>query len=314
MALPGSDPRRKASRRRGVCAGALLCALVVSLVGCSGTANKHNYLTSYDNLKSEKKFGGAVLSNYKSVVPIKSPIILDQIVFAQDVKVDGTLSDRDRDLLLNVFGRGLCRNLAKYYAIVPRDTSGAYKLRAAITEVKATAEAASAVSAATGLLIPIPAISIRLPIGMGSLTTEMELIDPQGKQAAAMVLHRQPNLTTSASVSKIGDAYNFADDAGKTFAVALATAKEDGDKSGNDVKKAAGKDPVSNEVIDVACAAYGKANRALGFVQHAIPLPPTAFDKGKPLPKGQVEVLPESSKDNPAPKIPYNPDTPPVTK
>ncbi|MGO7331645.1 DUF3313 family protein, partial [Rhizobium leguminosarum] len=66
--------------------------------------------------------------------------------------------------------------------------------------------------------IPVP----RLPLGLGGLSVEAEATTRDGKQLGAMVWAKGANfLTTSARVSKVGDAYSLATSFGDDFSKML---------------------------------------------------------------------------------------------
>ncbi len=244
------------------------------LAGCSGTLTQHGYLSSYDGLNESRGLGSRRLV-MKAPVALKSDtrIAIDDIVYAPGAVIDPALTPDDRDLVLNLLGRRLCQRFARQFVLVPKGTAGAMRLRAAITEIKATSRASAFASTATSLLpdlllkFPVPApIGIRLPVGLGALTTEMELVDPDGKQVAAMVLHRQPTVLTSASISRIGDAYRFAGSSAKAFVRLVASEKRATEGGAN----------------PEACAAYGRAPHGLAGVADFIgaPVSPHTIDKG----------------------------------
>lgn len=173
-----------------------MSALRQAVTLSAGTVTPHGFLTGYDGLKDSRALGSRRLATALPVALANGTrIVIDDIAYAPGAVIDPSLRPRDRDLLLNQFGRSLCRSLARRFLIVPKGTEGAMRVWAAITEAKATSRTAAAASAATSLLpdllapIPVPSpFGIRLPIGLGALTTEIELVDADGKQVAAMAL------------------------------------------------------------------------------------------------------------------------------
>jgi hypothetical protein len=124
-----------------------------------------------------------------------------------------------------------------------------------VVRIDATAPAGSAVAAVANAFIPGPG-TVRVPGTTGGLAAEAELLDPRGRQAAAIAWARNANVlgTDSPSLSRVGDALQmaepFADAVGDTFA-----------PTDRPVRAIADPDP---------CGRYGPRNQPGGFVTRLV--------------------------------------------
>jgi hypothetical protein len=182
---------------------------------CTTAPTRNGYLTTYDGLASEKGIRGKRLSTPPaSGLPEDAPLVIDSLVYAPGAAVSDALTEKDRALLLNQFGRALCAGLSKPFAIGPA-APGAYRLRAAVTEARATGRLGAAASTAMTLGLPI---GVRPPMGLGGFAAEMEVIAPDGRQVAAMVWKQSADMASGGPrISRIGDAYDFAQMAADDF-------------------------------------------------------------------------------------------------
>jgi hypothetical protein len=106
-------------------------------------------------------------------------------------------------------------------------------------------------SAAANFFIPGP-IGVRTPGTTGGLAAESELLAPDGTQVAALTWGRNANVvgTDNPSLSRVGDALQFAEPLGDAVADAFAPA-------GRPVRAIAKPDP---------CARFGPRSQPGGFL------------------------------------------------
>jgi hypothetical protein len=106
-------------------------------------------------------------------------------------------------------------------------------------------------SAAANFFIPGP-IGVRAPGTTGGLAVEAELLAPDGRQVAALTWGRNANVvgTDNPSLSRVGDALQFAEPLGDAVADAFAP-------TGRPVRAIPDPDP---------CARFGPRSRPEGFL------------------------------------------------
>ncbi len=233
------------------------------LSACSTIPEDKGNLSNYTNLDKTsgvaskfKSFSDKEkLKNYNSIYI--APTIIDQ-------KVLDKVGDARIDLVANLIDRTICMNLAKSYEILGAQSDNALSMKLYITDFEPTGRAASTISSA---------ILVRVPIGLGMLSAEGEITaNDAGQLMAIQWSHKAAPVLTTGGLSKISDAYVFASEfANKTSKLA----QPDGEKNNqDDIIKLRQKFCIDN---------YGKGTAAMGLSQ--IGAPPEMFDKGKDAPK-----------------------------
>jgi Protein of unknown function (DUF3313) len=264
--------------------------LALTLTGC-GTApmTRGGSLSSYDNLTASD----GVLT--KSLIHVAK----DDVLAARTVRIGSTvfseaaspaLSEKQRVLVANTVNRSLCTGLSDRFEVVGPNEPADLTVHAVVTQAAATNElaagaskVASIVPMALGSPVPVP----RIPLGLGSLTLEAEAVDRTGRQQAAMIWARgADSFTTSATVSKAGDAYELANAFGGDFSRLLVTGvtpfgTTPGVPSLQKINSSLG-----GKQKYVACEAYGRAPGIPGMIAGRVGLPPEWSDDGaKPADK-----------------------------
>ncbi len=233
------------------------------LSACSTIPEDKGSLSNYTNLDKTsgvtskfKSFSNKEkLKNYNSIYI--APTIIDQ-------KVLDKVGDARIDLVANLIDRTICMNLAKSYEILSAQSDNALSMKLYITDFEPTGRAASTISSA---------ILVRVPIGLGMLSAEGEITANDAEQLMAIQWsHKAAPVLTTGGLSKISDAYVFASEfANKTSKLA----QPEGDRNNqDDIIKLRQKFCIDN---------YGKGTAAMGLSQ--IGAPPEMFDKGKDAPK-----------------------------
>lgn len=287
---------RYASRNR-----LALLAVVPALCLTAGCATRpmteSGALTSYGHLGPVKK-GRAVKSrvqvNKEDVLAARTVRILPTR-FADAVGTD--ISEKNRSLVANAIDRSICRRLSTRFDVVDGADAADLNIQATITHLGTTNRFAAGASAVVGFipsaLSSIPLISPRVPVGLGSLTVEVEALDRGHQQDAAMIWAGGANAVQStARVSEVGDAYELASDFGGKFSQILIT----GEKPSGKLKLP--KLPkIGGSKKDSACNAYGKSPGILGMITDSVALPPNVADKGRTAEKVPAEISPGFAPD-----------------
>ncbi|ATQ43688.1 DUF3313 domain-containing protein [Caulobacter mirabilis] len=242
------------------------------------------------------------LSSYSGLTPsnrasTNSQIRVDkeEVLAAKTVRISATrfgdgvgagLTEENRALVANRVDRALCKTLSTRFDIVDVASPADLSIQATITRLDATNKVAAAGSMVVGFVSPIPIVTPRIPIGLGSLTVEAEALDAEGNQQAAMIWSRGAQMVSigdSSSVSEIGDAYQLAAAFGENFGD-LMTRGESPFK-GSPVKL-----PTFGKKTDDACDAYGTEGGVAGFFADSFGMPPSMADKGaKPAAKPEAQ-------------------------
>jgi hypothetical protein len=237
----------------------LLAAASLALSACAtAPQTKSGFLTSYDGLAARKGTVRAAIQEKRDASALQrvQRVVLEPTVIGPEAQADW-LTAEERAVLLREMDAQLCFEMSKRFDLATDAAAADARVRAAVTLVRPTGRAGSAVSAAAGFFIPGP-IGLRTPLGLGALGAEAEVVQAaSGSQIAAITWSRQANPvgTDTPSLSRIGDALQFvgpfADSAGRTFTAPGAKMK----------RIAMGADP---------CAQFGPRFRPEGFIGRAV--------------------------------------------
>lgn len=228
----------------------LLC---LALGACATAPNRPSgQLSSYDALAP--KPGGLRASVLQRPLAA-APGAIQRVAIAPPRLAAGRktawLSANEREGLLREVEAQLCFELTERYELVDEPSLADATVVSLVTRVKPTGRVGSTASAAAGFFIPGP-IGLRLPGALGGLSAEAEMLDPAGRQIAAVVWSRNANTvgTDNPSLSRIGDALQFVE----PFADAAAAAMSPKDAQARKIPAA---DP---------CAQYGSRFRPEGWL------------------------------------------------
>jgi Protein of unknown function (DUF3313) len=259
-------------------------AATLLLAGCaSASMTRGGSLSSYDNMAPSN---GTLT---QSLVHVSH----DEVLGAKTVRLMPTafaataspvLTDKQRALVANVIDRALCVGLSERFEVVMPNEPADLTVHAMVTQAAATDEIAagasrvvSVVPSALGVPVPVP----RLPLGLGSLSVEAEAVDRAGRQQGAMLWARgADSFTTSATVSKAGDAYDLAASFGGDMSRLLVTGASPFGKlpdapSWQKIGSSLGGKPKY-----AACEAFGRGPGVTGMISSRIGLPPEWSDDG----------------------------------
>ena len=271
--------------RRSSQGGAVVAITVATLLAGCATAplTRGGSLSSYDRMTPSD----GLLT--KSMVRVSK----DEVLAAKTVRLVPTafsatastaLTDKQRALVANAIDRSLCVGLSERFEVLGPGEPTDLTVHAVVTQAGATDEVAagaskvvSVVPSALGVPVPIP----RLPIGLGSLSVEAEALDKAGMQQAAMLWARgADSFTTSATVSKAGDAYDLATTFGSDMTRLLVT----GSSPFGELPAAPSLQKLGSSLGAkpkyAACEAFGRGPGVTGLISARIGLPPEWSDDG----------------------------------
>lgn len=259
-------------------AGAILVS--AAAVSCASMpATKSGALTTYDKLAPESS--GSELLTFVDEPFLRSAKSVSIKPARLKSFQETNISPRDRSLLTNSVDRSLCTTLSERFEVVPFGHKSDMVVTATITNIRPTnVVAATASKAATlGSSIVFPVGVPRLPLGLGGIAIEFEALDVTGRQRAALTWAKGANiLTSSARVSRIGDAYGLSSEAGRRFGRMLSEAV---DRPGISL-------PTSQRMATLlgapsgsqVCRAFGRSPGLVGVAGGLAGVPPSWTDGG----------------------------------
>jgi hypothetical protein len=232
------------------------CLLAVcGLAACQTAPNANSgFLSGYDRLEAQE---GTLRASIRQHRDETAAAAIEQVWLEPTVlagPTSGGLTDDDRALVLREVDRQVCYEISERFSLAA-SPDGASRVRTAVVRIDPTAPAGSAVAAVANAFIPGPG-TVRVPGTTGGLAAEAELLDPRGRQAAAIAWARNANVlgTDSPSLSRVGDALQMAE----PFADAVGDALAPADRP---VRAIADPDP---------CSRYGPRNQPGGFLTRLV--------------------------------------------
>jgi len=257
--------------------------LFFALAGCSSVP-----LTESGSLSSYNNLGPVEGRLSKSRTFLDTPALLA----AQSVAISPTrlsplaysrIHEAGNDKLVsNALDRALCIDLSDKYRVVSSGETADITVQAVITDIVPTSKTAAGLStvATLGTSVILPVGVPRLPIGLGGLGVEAEVVDGQGVQRAAIVWSRRANsITNSARVSEVGDAYSLASSFASQFSEMLVKGRK---SSGIGLSLPSGqklKSQLGGKPKNAACEAFGRAPGIGGLLAGAVGAPPSWTDR-----------------------------------
>lgn len=227
----------------------LLPALL--LAACGTPARQSGLLSSYEDLGPSRNGLRASAAERRADAALRQVrrIALLPATLAPSPR-NSWLTEAERTLVLREVDAQLCFELSRRYEIIAQPHAADATVKSVVAEVRPTGRAASAASAAASFFIPGP-IGLRVPGATGGLSAEAELMGADGRQLAAIVWNRNatPVGTDTPSLSRVGDALQFAEAFGDAAGRALSPA----DRKSGPVPRP---DP---------CAGFGPRVRVEGF-------------------------------------------------
>lgn len=247
---------------------ALLGALLLAACASAPKAPREGFSTlrPLDTLRDEPH---ARISRFldSEAVQAAQSVSPPRFVVAEDAAGEG-ISERQAVLVANRAARDLCTGLAPYFRIT--ESAPDLELALYVTAIEPTSPGAAGVSELIGVFVPGP---FRLPAGLGGFAAD-GVARRGGEDLLVLRWAEGANpVTEGARVSRIGDAYQLADD----FAEALH------DPQGREAEGRSRLDAATVEANRALCLArYGRANVAGQGATILLPLAPEAIDPGPP--------------------------------
>lgn len=267
------------SRRRPVPLVAALGLSAACVTGCATAPEPTSgYLSSYEGLTARSDTVRASVRQRRDDAGAQA---IEQIHIERAELTAGAaaaLSPEDWTLVLGEMERQVCYELSERFTVLDGPAPGAARVRLAATRISPTGQAGSVASAAASYFIPGP-IGLRAPGATGGLAAEAELLDPDGRQVAAIVWARNATVigTENPSLSRVGDAHQLAEAFGDMVGDAFAPADRK-------PRRIADPDP---------CARFGPRIRPEGFVVRAVTgLYQPEVSGGKPPPDAPAATAP----------------------
>jgi hypothetical protein len=179
--------------------GGLVLAFAVVLTGCAATdLQRGQSLTRYDQLQDGQR-RLVPLREYANPIGIRQidVIFLERAAVVEGVQEESGTRPERFDRIVGSLSQTMCRRLARGGFAVSNDREAAsHELRLTITGFEATNSVTAAASSLIGVAVPGP-LSPRIPIGIGALAVEGELLDAAGEQIAAMQWSSRNHLASS---------------------------------------------------------------------------------------------------------------------
>jgi hypothetical protein len=178
------------------------------LAGCSTAFQTPSSLSRDDRLsEGERRLvpvleyaDGAALA---SVAELHVPLV----VIAPEAEIDPRIGADRLDRLRANLSKDLCQRFARGgFSVVPEPDGEAetVRLEAAITGLRRNNIATTGLSRAIGVAVPGP-LNPRVPVGIGALGAEGEIVGPDGTQLAAIRWASQNHLASGGGVTTILD-------------------------------------------------------------------------------------------------------------
>ncbi|TIQ34609.1 MAG: DUF3313 domain-containing protein [Mesorhizobium sp.] len=281
-----ADPRACRADHRMIWPFVLVLSTLA--VGCaSAPLDQAGSLQSYDELKpSDGLLARSLMRVSKDDVLAAKTVRIIPTGFSQPAAGKSTLTPAQRGLIANAVDRTLCAGLSERFQVVGLTEPADLTVHAMVTHAAPTNALAAGVSkvASTAVSVALPEMHVpvpRLPIGLGSLSLEVEAIGDNGNQAAAMIWGRGANaLLDSGRVAREGDAYDLAAKFGHDFSKLLVTGNTPFGKLPSLPTRAELRAMVGGGPKYPACRAFGKSPGLVGFLGDRMGLPPAWTDNG----------------------------------
>ncbi|WP_138514010.1 DUF3313 family protein [Maricaulis alexandrii] len=231
------------------------------LAGCSTRFETPTELTSTERLVSGERRLVPVLeyADGEALAGIDT-LHVPVVELSAGAEFDDALTPDRLDYLRAVVSREICQRFARGgFSILPtpEDADAVARLEARITGLRRSNVATTGLSRAIGVAVPGP-LNPRVPIGIGALGAEGEILTPDGEQIAAIQWASQNHLASGGGITTLLDG----PDAFGDLADATELASVFADAFGDLVVEARGDfDAVEGDTPLGTCDAYVEAYR-----------------------------------------------------
>ena len=202
-------------------------------------------------------------------------IALPNVIIGKDA-FEKPITPRQALIVANNAARSFCNELAPYVVLAPASTVGTSQANITINRIQSTSSGAAGLSSLMGLAVPGP---FRLPVGLGALSAEAELLNAQLQQVFYIRWARGANaVMDDAKVSAIGDSWQIA----RKFGEEIAETIMDNDKESSGIQRNKLEDLQIQSNRELCDATYGKLKIAARGASLFLPLSPESIDPGPP--------------------------------
>nr|WP_238934596.1 DUF3313 family protein [Maricaulis parjimensis] len=178
------------------------------MAGCSTRFETPSELTSTDRLVSGERRLVPVLefADGEALAAIDT-LHVPMVELSNGAEFDAALSEARLDYLRAVVSREICQRFARAgFSILPapEGADAVARLEANITGLRRSNVATTGLSRAIGVAVPGP-LNPRVPIGIGALGAEGEILTPEGEQIAAIQWASQNHLASGGGITTLLD-------------------------------------------------------------------------------------------------------------
>lgn len=178
------------------------------LAGCSTAFETPSTLTRSDRMvEGERRLVPVMEYADGDALAAISELHLPLVDVAPGARIDPELDAARLDRLRANLSKELCQRFARGgFSVQPEPSEGAatVRLEAAITGLRRNNVATTGVSRLIGVAVPGP-LNPRVPVGIGALGAEGEIVAPDGTQLAAIRWASQNHLASGGGVTTVLD-------------------------------------------------------------------------------------------------------------
>ncbi|WP_417483128.1 DUF3313 family protein [Maricaulis sp.] len=190
----------------------LIPLIAVTMAGCAANGlQQASTLSDYQNMQPAERR----LLQVREWADPQAMRSVDAIYIAQAGVVPGVVEGSGVDpvrfnRVVGKLTQTVCRRLARGgFEITADPALASHQVRLNITGFETTNRVSAGASRLIGFAIPGP-LSPRIPIGIGALAVEGEMLDADERQVAALEWSSRNHLASSGGFSEIGDGYALA--------------------------------------------------------------------------------------------------------
>jgi len=227
----------------------LIPLIAVAMTGCAANGlQQASTLSEYQNMQPAERR----LLQVREWADPQAMRSVDAIYIEQAGVVPGVVesSGVDPERFNRVVGKltqTVCRRLARGgFEITPDPALASHQVRLNITGFETTNRVSAGASRLIGFAIPGP-LSPRIPIGIGALAVEGEMLDRDNRQVAALEWSSRNHLVSSGGFSEIGDGYALAQVFADSFGDLIVEARNSASEERQSTERG-----VCNEMFDAA--------------------------------------------------------------
>jgi len=217
----------------------LIPVLALLATGCAANGLQQvDTLSDYRNLQTSERR----LLQVREWADPQALRAVDAIYIPQAAIVPGVVAGSGVDparfnRIVGKLNQTMCRRLARSgFEITADPELASHRLQMTITGFEATNRVSAGASRLIGFAIPGP-LSPRIPIGIGALAVEGEMLDASDTQIAALAWSSRNHLVSSGGFSEIGDGYDLAQVFADSFGDLIASARDSVDGARSETER-----------------------------------------------------------------------------